>query len=94
MANQILNAKTIIIGSGVSGISASVKLLDGGYNDFIVLEAQNRIGKSHDLFFNSNEYFFMTFLTDLYSGGRCFTIDYGKYFYFDLNYKRNKTLIY
>ena len=45
MENQILNTKTIIIGSGVSGISASVKLLDEGYNDFIVLEAQNRIGK-------------------------------------------------
>lgn len=60
MENQILNTKTIIIGSGVSGISASVKLLDEGYNDFIVLEAQNRIGKLHDIY--SNKYFFNQFI--------------------------------
>jgi monoamine oxidase len=40
-----INTKTIIIGAGVSGISASVKLLNDGYNDFLVIEAQNRIGK-------------------------------------------------
>lgn len=43
--NRVEEVKTIIIGAGISGISASVKLLDHHYKDFLVLEAENRIGK-------------------------------------------------
>lgn len=34
----------IIIGAGVSGIAAATKLLKNNFNNFIVLEAENRIG--------------------------------------------------
>ena len=36
--------KTIIIGSGMSGIGASVNFLKHGYDDFLIMEAENRIG--------------------------------------------------
>lgn len=34
----------IIIGAGVSGIAAATKLLKNNFKNFIVLEAENRIG--------------------------------------------------
>jgi len=34
----------IIIGAGVSGIAAATKLLKNKFNNFIILEAENRIG--------------------------------------------------
>lgn len=34
----------IIIGAGVSGIAAATKLLKNNFNNFIILEAENRIG--------------------------------------------------
>lgn len=34
----------IIIGSGVSGIAAATKLLKNQFKNFIILEAENRIG--------------------------------------------------
>jgi monoamine oxidase len=38
------NVKTIIIGSGMSGIGAAVNFLKQGYDDFVIIEAENRIG--------------------------------------------------
>lgn len=34
----------IIIGAGVAGIAAATKLLRNNFKDFIILEAENRIG--------------------------------------------------
>lgn len=36
--------KIIIVGAGGAGIAAATKLLENGYNDVIILEAQDRIG--------------------------------------------------
>ncbi|XP_039311359.1 uncharacterized protein LOC105196041 [Solenopsis invicta] len=36
--------KIVIIGAGPSGIAAASKLLQGGVNDFVILEANDRIG--------------------------------------------------
>lgn len=36
--------KTIIVGAGAAGIAAASKLLQKGMNDFVILEANNRIG--------------------------------------------------
>lgn len=38
------NAKIIIVGAGISGISAAAKLLENGFKNLVVLEAENRIG--------------------------------------------------
>lgn len=36
--------KTVILGAGVSGISAAINLLKNGYSNFVILEANDRIG--------------------------------------------------
>lgn len=36
--------KVIIIGAGPAGIAAATKLIENGFSDLIVLEAENRIG--------------------------------------------------
>lgn len=36
--------KIVIIGAGLSGISAASKLLEHGYTNITILEAENRIG--------------------------------------------------
>lgn len=36
--------KIVIIGAGLSGISAACKLIENGIDDFLVLEAESRIG--------------------------------------------------
>lgn len=41
---EIISVKTAIIGSGVAGISCATNLLRNKYEDFIVLEALDRIG--------------------------------------------------
>lgn len=41
--SQNLN-KVIIIGAGAAGIAAATKLLKNNFNNFIILEAENRIG--------------------------------------------------
>jgi cation diffusion facilitator CzcD-associated flavoprotein CzcO len=37
-------SKIVIVGAGPSGIAAASKLLQGGVNDFVILEANDRIG--------------------------------------------------
>lgn len=37
-------AKIVIIGAGAAGIAAASKLLQRGVNDFVILEANDRIG--------------------------------------------------
>jgi monoamine oxidase len=39
-----LNVKTVVIGSGVAGIACGINLLRNNYDDFVVFEAQDRIG--------------------------------------------------
>ena len=41
---QHQQAKTVIIGAGSAGVAAAVKLESYGLEDFIVLEASDRIG--------------------------------------------------
>lgn len=38
------NAKIIIVGSGPSGIAAATKLMENGFNNVTILEAEDRIG--------------------------------------------------
>lgn len=44
MSQNILYTKTVIVGAGVSGISAAINLLDNEYKDFLIFEALERIG--------------------------------------------------
>lgn len=39
-----MNPKIIIIGAGASGYAAACKLLENGFNNITILEAENRIG--------------------------------------------------
>jgi len=39
-----LKMKVIIIGAGISGLSAGVKLVENGITDIVILEANDRIG--------------------------------------------------
>jgi spermine oxidase len=49
------NKSVIVIGAGVAGISASVKLIENGIDDVTILEAGNRIGgRLHSVPFGSN----------------------------------------
>lgn len=38
------NAKIIIVGSGPSGIAAASKLMENGFTNVLILEAEDRIG--------------------------------------------------
>lgn len=38
------NVEVVIIGAGLAGISAAVKLVESGIENVVVLEAENRIG--------------------------------------------------
>ena len=40
----MLSTKTVIIGAGISGISAAVNLLKHSYDEFLIFEANDRIG--------------------------------------------------
>ena len=47
------NPKIIIVGAGLSGLSAAVKLIENGYDDLLILEAENRIGgRIHSVVFS------------------------------------------
>lgn len=39
-----MSAKIIIIGAGAAGIAAGTKLLESGFRNLLILEAENRIG--------------------------------------------------
>ena len=36
--------EVVIIGAGLAGISAAVKLMENGFENVVILEAENRIG--------------------------------------------------
>lgn len=38
------NARVIVVGAGISGISAASKLIENGFKNLTILEAENRIG--------------------------------------------------
>lgn len=38
------NISVIIVGSGISGFTAAVKLIENGFSDVTILEAEDRIG--------------------------------------------------
>lgn len=45
----------LIIGAGISGYAAGVRLLEQGFNHFLILEAENRIGgRIHTIPFSEN----------------------------------------
>ncbi len=44
MNYECINTKTVIIGAGVSGISAAVHLLKNNYTEFLIFEAMDRTG--------------------------------------------------
>ena len=47
------NPKIIIVGAGLSGLTAAVKLIENGFDDIMILEAENRIGgRIHSVEFN------------------------------------------
>lgn len=39
-----MNTKIIIIGAGAAGMAAATKLMDKGFRNLTILEAENRIG--------------------------------------------------
>jgi monoamine oxidase len=41
---KVFECKTVIVGAGVSGVTAAVNLLENGYSDFLLLEASERVG--------------------------------------------------
>lgn len=38
------NARIVIVGAGISGISAAAKLIENGFKNLVILEAEGRIG--------------------------------------------------
>lgn len=49
------NARIVIVGAGISGISSAAKLIENGFHNLVILEAENRIGgRVHTVPFASN----------------------------------------
>lgn len=49
------NVKIAIVGAGISGISLAAKLIENGFKNLVILEAENRIGgRVHTVPFGSN----------------------------------------
>jgi spermine oxidase len=49
-----MSQKVVIVGTGLSGMSAAAKLIEKGFNDIIILEAEDRIGgRIHSVPFGS-----------------------------------------
>lgn len=47
--------RILIVGAGISGISAASKLIENGFRNLVILEAENRIGgRVHTVPFSSN----------------------------------------
>lgn len=42
--DEVLQEKIVIVGAGSAGIAAASKLLEFGYKNIVVLEAESRIG--------------------------------------------------
>ena len=40
----MISQKIVVIGAGISGFSAAAKLMENGFNDIVILEAENRTG--------------------------------------------------
>lgn len=38
------NVRVVVVGAGISGISAASKLIENGFRNVTILEAENRIG--------------------------------------------------
>jgi spermine oxidase len=50
-----MNPKVVIIGAGAAGFSAACKLLEAGFSNLVLLEAENRIGgRVHTIPFATN----------------------------------------
>lgn len=54
-ANENKEKRVVIIGAGASGIAASIKLIENGYKNVKILEAENRLGgRIHTVPFGEN----------------------------------------
>lgn len=49
------NIKIVVVGAGISGISAASKLIENGFSNVTILEAEKRIGgRVHTIPFAAN----------------------------------------
>lgn len=44
MLKMVNDAKILIIGAGAAGIAAACRLVENGFQNLLILEAENRIG--------------------------------------------------
>ena len=45
-------AKVVVVGAGAAGVAATVRLMENGVQDIVVLEAEDRIGgRIHSILF-------------------------------------------
>lgn len=50
-----MNPRIVIIGAGAAGIASATRLIEKGYTNLTILEAENRIGgRIHTIPFGSN----------------------------------------
>lgn len=54
MPSVLSSPKIVIVGAGLSGFAAASKLMESGFNDIVILEAENRTGgRVHSIPFNN-----------------------------------------